>query len=208
MVRVVSLLPSFLYHQDKLTLGSESPYYNQSISGLINYNHKDRYLFEFGLTYAGSEAFKKGKRFDYFPAVSAGWILSNEAFLKDNSVINFLKLRASTGITGRSNLGLRLAYRDYYIGSSGYFYGTATSATGGYIENDLSNPDLTFEKSYKSEIGLESILWRNIHFSAAYYYQKRTNILISQTNLIPSLVGVGLLGGNGGELKARESNFP
>ncbi|MCK9413103.1 MAG: SusC/RagA family TonB-linked outer membrane protein [Prolixibacteraceae bacterium] len=197
------LAAKLLYHQDKLMLGAESPYYNESLSGLVNYNLKNRYLVEVGLSYNGCEAFKPGKRFSLFPAVSAGWILSNESFLKDNPVIGFLKLRASTGIVGRSNLGLRFAYRDYYVGSGSYLFGTGTSATGGYIEYALSNPDLTYEKSHKSEIGVESVLWKNFHFSAAYFYQKRTNIIISQSNLVPSLVGVGLQDINGGKAENR-----
>lgn len=197
------LTAKLLYHQDKLTLGSESPYFNQSVSGVLNYSLKDRYIVELGLSYSGCEAFKKGKRFATFPAVSAGWVLSNESFLKDNPIINFLKLRASAGVVGRSNLGLRFAYRDFYKYSGSYYFGTGTSATGGMWENDLSNADLTFEKSYKKEIGLESVLLHNINFSAAYYYQKRTNILVSQSNLVPSLVGVGLQDINGGKAESQ-----
>jgi len=193
------LAAQLIYHQDKLALGGESPYYNQSLSGVVNYNMKNRYLVEMGLNYSGNEAFNKGHRFAFFPAISAGWILSNESFLKDNSVINFLKLRASTGTVGRSNLGYRFIYRDYYTGGGSYFFGTGTSATGSIIENSLANPNLTFEKSNKSEIGLESVLWKNISFSAAWFYEKRTNIVISQSNVVSSLGGVGLQNVNGGE---------
>lgn len=192
------LSTKILYHQDKLKLGSESPYFNQSISGVMNYNLKDRYIVELGLSYSGSEAFESGKRFAVFPSISTGWILSNEPFLKENKIINFLKLRASAGVVGRSNLGLRFAYRDYYKYAGNYYFGTGTTASSGLLENALSNPDLTFEKSYKKEIGFESVLLNTFNISANYYYQKRTNILISESNLVPSLVGIGLQNANGG----------
>lgn len=195
------LTGKLIYHQDKLTLGSESPYYFQSISGLANYNIKDRYLIDLGFSYSGSEAYKKGKRFSFFPAVSAGWILSNESFLKDNPVFNFLKLRASAGVVGRSDLGLRFAYRDYYTFAGSYTFGTGS--VNGISENNLSNPDLTYERANKYEIGMESVLLHDIRFSASYYYQKRTNILVDQTNLVPALVGVGLQSINSGSANSQ-----
>jgi TonB-linked SusC/RagA family outer membrane protein len=197
------LFAKLLYHQDKLKSGSASPYFNQSVSGLVNYNMNNRYLLELGLTYNGSEAFKKGHRFSFFPAVSAGWILSNESFLKDNPVISFLKLRASTGIVGRSNMGYRSIYRDYYGGGYSYFFGTATTATGSIMESALSNPDLTYEKSQKTDIGFESVLWKNVSLSATYFYQKRTDIVISQDNMIPSLVGMDFQVINGGKAESQ-----
>lgn len=195
------LAAKLVYHQDKLTLGPESPYYFQSVSGLFNYNLRNRYIADLGFSYCGSEAFKKGNRFSFFPSVSAGWIVSNESFIKNSSVFDFLKLRASAGVVGRSDLGLRFAYRDFYKYYGSYVFGTG--AVGGISENDLSNPDLTFERANKYEIGLESILLNNIQFAATYYYQKRTNILVDQTNLVPSIVGVGLQSINSGSAESQ-----
>lgn len=196
-----------LYHQDELTLGSESPYYTQSIGGIIDYSIKDTYFAKAGMTYSGSEAFKKGNRFALFPSISAGWILSNESFLKDSKVISYLKLRASAGTVGRSNLGLRFAYRDYYKYFGSYSFGTSGIYGGGLIQSDASNPDLTFEKADKFEISFESVILNDLTFSATYFLDKRRNILVSQNNIAPSIIGIGLRDVNAGKAKSYGLEF-
>jgi len=199
------LSANLLYHQDKLTSIATSPFYNQSISGLLNYSLKDRYIFELGASYNGVESFAKDKRFALFPAVSAGWIVSNEAFLKDNWVINYLKVSGSAGVNGRSDFDNddRFAYRDFYTYAGGYYFGTGTGASGGLQENALSSPELSYEKSTKYDVGLESQLFGLVNFSAAWFYQKRTDILISKSNMVPSFVGVTYRDVNGGEAESK-----
>ncbi len=189
---------SALYHQDKLTLGSESPYFNQSIGGNIGYALLDRYLLNVGVSYGGVEAFENEQRFDLFPAVSAAWVVSNETFLKDNPVISYLKLRGSYGVNGRSDLGLRFAYRNFYAYNSSYFIGTATSATGGVAENALGNPDVTYEKSAKTEVGVDLTLLKVINLSGSFYQNKRTGIIIDNGNNVPTILGVEIQDYNGG----------
>jgi len=199
------LSANLLYHQDKLTSLPTSPFYNQSIGGLLNYSLKDRYIVELGASYNGVEAFAKDKRFALFPAVAVGWVVSNESFLKDNRIVNFLKVRGSAGVNGRSDFdnSERFAYRDFYTYAGTYYFGTVASASEGLKENALSNPNLAYEKSNKYDIGFESQLFGAVNFSAAWFYQKRTGILISKSNLVPSFVGVSYQDVNAGEAESK-----
>jgi hypothetical protein len=126
--------------------------------GRITYNYAMKYLFDFNLGYNGSENFAPGKRFGLFPAASAGWIVSEESFFKDNiSIIDYLKFRASYGIVGKDNLGWNRFYYlpDRYSFTGGYFFGNSRSMSPGAREASLGNPDVTWEKSRKQNYGVE-----------------------------------------------------
>src|SRR5690606_29360197 len=71
------------------------------------YGYDDKYFAEFNAGYNGSEQFAKGKRYGFFPTISGGWVISNEDFLSDNSIISLLKLRATYGRVGSDRLGGR-----------------------------------------------------------------------------------------------------
>lgn len=187
-----------LYHQDKLIIGPESPYYNQSISGNIGYSFKDKYLLNVGVSYGGVETFKAGHRFEVFPSISGAWVVSNESFLKNNEIIDLFKLRCSYGTVGRSDIGMRFAYRDFYKYSAGYYMGTSTSAVSSVDENALGNPNLTYEKSTKFEVGLDLSLLKDITLSGSYYNNKRTDIVIDNSNNVPSILGIVVQNYNGG----------
>ncbi len=195
-----------LYHQDKLTLGSQTPYQNQSLSGLLGYKLMDRYTIDLGLNYGGVESFKKNDRFSLFPSIAAGWIISNESFLRDSKTINYLKLRASVGKTGRSNFSERFAYREYYYYNGEYYFGTGGS-TLVVVEADLANPDMTFEKTTSYEAGFDTRLLNDIRLSASYFYQKRDHILVPRENVVPSTVGTEMQPVNLGKAERQGIDF-
>src|SRR5690606_33859156 len=126
------------------------------IGGRFTFTNRNKYIGEFSFGYYGSENFPEGKRFGFFPAVSLGWILSNEGFINDNGLIGFLKLRTSYGLTGHDNIGgQRFAYYHDYISGPGYFFGTGNSSFGGIMEGVLANRDVTWEKDKKFNIGFD-----------------------------------------------------
>lgn len=192
-----------LYHQDKQTTSAQTPYKNQSLSGLLSYQLSDRYLVDVGLNYAGVERFRKGDRFGLFPSVSAAWVISEESFMSGLPAIDHLKLRASVGKTGRSSFDLRYAYRDYYAYSGDYYFGNGSSPTQAMVETALSNPDLSYETALTYNIGADIRLWKCLHLQATYFHEKRENILVSRSNVVPSLIGASLQPVNMG--KARKS---
>lgn len=169
---------------------------NMGLSGQFSYSYNQRYLLDLSFAYHGSEIFAPGKRFGFFPAFSAGWIISQEDFLKDNEVINFVKIRASNGTSGSdmfiTGLGVedRIFYNQYYGNVGGYFFGEdASNARGGYGELRLANPVLTWEKSTKTDIGINTTLFNTLDIAFTYFNDKRTDIFTLDANA-PAIIGI------------------
>lgn len=154
--------------------------------GRVTYDYDNKYLIEGNVGYNGSENFAPGHRYGLFPAVSAGWVLTQEEFLKDNPIINFLKIRGSYGIVGNdryhpynNNFMDRFLYlpNSYFIGG-GYQFGTGTSWSPGAYEKSFGNSGLSWEKSAKQNYGIDfSLFDQKLSGSIDYFYEKRTDIL-------------------------------
>ncbi len=183
-----------MYHTDTYTIsGNNPPYQNRGVGGRLTYINNDKYIGEFSFAYNGSENFPKGNQFGFFPAVSVGWVASNERFLRDNKFLSYLKVRGSYGLTGNNDIGgQRFMFNQYYQWSAPYFFGTSNSERGGITEGPIANPDVTWEKEHKMNIGLEARLGQNLDVSLDYFMQKRHDILASPYRTIPQFVGANL----------------
>lgn len=168
------------------------PYRNQAVAARIGYGYKDRYLTEINGSYTGSENFAPDHRFGFFPAVSAGWVISNEPFFKGASkTVDLLKLRASYGIVGNDNIGGtgdRFAYFTQFGNGNGYGFGPNGNYVQGIRETLLGSKKLTWEKSYKANLGLEMMLWAKLNLTLDYYWERRKDILIQRSSL-PGMAG-------------------
>jgi TonB-linked SusC/RagA family outer membrane protein len=173
----------------------------EGISNRLSYSFKQRYFADAIATYSGSQNFRPGKRFGWFPALAAGWIVSEENFLKGNKIVDYLKLRGSYGIVGNEAIGAsrRFAFNDYFTrGGSQYFFGTGYSAVANTDQLDLSNPNLTWEKAAKASVGFDAqFLKQSLTLSADIFREKRTNLLTA--DLAPSIIGQPLVNINAGE---------
>jgi len=169
------------------SLKSAIPFRNQSMAGRITYGYMDKYLSEVNIGATGSENFAEGHRWGYFPAVSAGWVISKERFFdRFRPVVTLLKLRASHGITGNDQIGGdRFGYLTYIEGSSGVAFGLAPTYYGGIAETVLGTPNLTWEKSTKDNIGIEVGIFNKINFVIDAFRDKRTDILINRNSISP-----------------------
>ncbi|MCC5930268.1 MAG: SusC/RagA family TonB-linked outer membrane protein [Cyclobacteriaceae bacterium] len=153
----------------------------------VNYNYNNRYLIQASIRRDGSSAFGVNNRWGYFPSVGAAWRISQEAFMQNNSVINELKLRASYGVTGNS-FGFSPYTTRLIYGTRGLFYfqGTQTNAIG-VVQNE--NPDLRWEKTATSNLGLDFAILNNRLSGTLEVYNKRTTDLIwtynVSTNIYP-----------------------
>ncbi|HWV69288.1 TonB-dependent receptor [Chitinophaga sp.] len=195
-----------LYQQDVYTIsGNNVPYAHQGTAGRVTYAYKRKYIGEFSFGYNGSENFPKGKRFGFFPAVSAGWILSEEQFLQQAQWISFLKLRASYGQVGNDQVGgRRFPYKQYYNGGAGYYFGTDNRYAAGMDEGSLANPDITWEKDRRANIGIDASLLRNrVTLAFDFFDEKRKDILAERYGAIPGYIGVGLPAENVGSVRSR-----
>ncbi len=165
-----------MYHQDTYIYSADFPNKRLTYSGSLSYGFSNKYLVDFAAQYGATENFKKGSRFGFFPAISGAWILSSESFMKEITPISYLKLRASTGLVGNQNVGgTRFGYRMLY-NSNG-------------TEQPIGNPFLTWEKSYKTDLGVDATLFNDLQMSFTYFKEYRDDILNSGDALLPSYFG-------------------
>ena len=159
----------------------------QGPKGKVSYRFKDTYLLDIAFSYQGSEQFPSHKRYGLFPAVSAGWIISNEDFLKDNSFLNYLKPRASYGITGNMP-GVYFGYLAAYSSGTNYLFGVNPAAQPGYAESKIENPLITWEKNKILNLGVDIALLNNrMNIVFDYFSENNNDILIADA--ITSMYG-------------------
>lgn len=156
----------------------------------LSYGYKQRYFADLVATYAGSQNFAPDKRYGWFPAVSLGWIISEETMLKKMLFLDYLKIRASYGIVGNDGINIRrYAYRNYFTrGGSQYVFGTGYNAVSNTSEIELGNANLTWEKGKKTTLGFDARLFKSA-FSASfdYFNERREDLLTSA--ILPNILG-------------------
>lgn len=171
----------------------------------IQYNYMGRYLLTASMRADGSSKFGSNNRWGYFPSLSAGWRLSDEAFLKDSKVFSDLKLRASYGLTGNfkiPNYGAlgSLSYYPYVFG------GSTPGSVNGAAPSSQPNPNLSWEKTAQANLGLDGALFgNNLTFSFDYYNSNTTDLLLNvpvplSTGFSTELVNIGKVNNKGFEV--------
>ena len=191
------------------TANSTDPYKHNSAAGRFTYVYNEKYIAEFSMGYMGSELFAPGKRYGFFPAGSVGWVASNESFLKGNKAVNFLKLRGSYGLVGNDiiasqGLSNRYAYTATFGGGT-YFFGTGNTAVGGFSENNIANPDITWEKEKSLNIGIDATIFKNFDITFDYFNRDRYDILVPSNSTTPLFLGVSTQSLNKG--KSNDKGF-
>ena len=153
-----------------------------SYFGRVLYNFDDRYLVTATLRRDGSSKFADGNRWGWFPSAAFAWRASQESFLKDNKVINNLKLRLGWGTTGNQNV------QDWAYQAMLANYTTPWGV--GVLNANNANPDLKWETTYSTNIGFDLSLFNSrIDFVFDWYY-KKTNDLLMMLDL-PAFLGSG-----------------
>lgn len=208
-----------LFMREKIARGSVFPMYREDWVFRTTYAYASKYLFEANGAYNGSEQFGPQNRFSFFPSLSAGWVISNEPFLEKIDFINNLKLRGSWGKIGndRTNpnpFADRYLYRDLWAFGSNAAMGTQAqnSPYTFYTMTQLGNPNITWEKVEKRNIGVDFGLFKDfVSGSLDVFKDVRTDILINgNQRAIPSYFGqsptkanLGRVDGKGFELDLR-----
>lgn len=182
-----------LVNRSQEVRGNEIPYVSQGIVSRLTYNYQSRYFAEFNAGFNGTDNFSEDRRYGFFPAFSAGWVVSEESFLKGNPVVDFLKLRGSYGLTGNDQLpGRRWLFASEYTrsGTNGYLYGDQLYGVEGVFEGAMANPAVTWETARKGNIGFEIKLLKDLFsLTADFFMEKRNNILIVRSS-VPSMIGM------------------
>lgn len=170
---------------------NETRYRFLSYISRANYKYKERYLASASIRADGSSRFGSENRFGVFPAVSLGWIASEEDFLKNNSFISFLKLRASYGLTGNAEIGNF---------SSRSLYGTIFYANqSGIVQSQIGTPSLSWENKATFDVGLDFGLFNGRLTGELDYYRSNTNDLLLDLQL-PATNGFTIITKNLGKL--------
>lgn len=157
-----------------------------SYFGRINYNYKSKYLATVNFRADGSSKFKKENRWGYFPSFSFAWKLDKEKFIKNIEIVDELKLRAGWGVTGNNRIGDFDAFNLFSINaSSGYVLGENQNFVPGAFQSNLAVPDLKWETTAQTNIGIDLGLFKKINTTIDYYH-KRTSDLLLFAEMSPS----------------------
>ena len=178
---------------------TQSDYRFASYFTRVNYKFNDKYLLGLSARVDGSSRFGADNRYGFFPAVSAGWVLSEESFLKKNELISFLKLRASWGKTGNAEVG-NFPQLGLFTGDAGY------GALPGQRPSQLANPSLGWESTQQIDIGLDFGLLNNRINGEIDYYEKNTTGLLLNVN-VPGTTGFATQVKNVGSLTNKGFEF-
>ena len=173
--------------QTDLTNSFREEWRMASFLGRINYSYAGKYLLTAAMRADGSSRFGPGRRFGYFPSISAGWNIADEDFMKNIRVISDLKLRVSYGLTGNAEITNTVnSFANYpYIaglGISNYTLGGV--AANGLAPTNISNRNLGWESTGQFDIGLDASLFKGRISTVIDYYDKETvNLLVGGTPL-------------------------
>ena len=171
-----------------------------SLFARANYSYKGKYLLEATVRADAASNFAPENRWGYFPSVSAGWMISEENFMKGASKwLSMLKLRASYGQTGNSNVGYRIY--DYYEVGRNAIIGGAES-TGVYA-SDLGNKSITWETTTEFNLGVDFGIFNNRFKLAAEYFKRKITDLLVTNKPLPFYNEVNKIAGNIGSTQSQ-----
>jgi TonB-linked SusC/RagA family outer membrane protein len=157
-----------------------------SLFGRLTYDYDQKYLFSGIIRRDGSSRFGSNNKYGYFPSASVGWVASRESFFPQNDVVNLLKFRASYGVTGNDNIG-DFRYLSTVSGGRNYTLGNSAGLTNGVSPDALSNPDLKWEETSSTDIGIDATLFNKLSITADWYTKKTTGMLLDVA--VPMYVG-------------------
>ena len=188
------------------------PQRNVSLSGRATYSYDNRYLAEFNFGYNASERFDEKHRWGFFPSIGIAWNIGNEAFLRNVSFLDKLKVRYSFGLVGNDEL------TDWFNnGEERFFYLNMMNMNNGTMKfgtdygkvfqtvavSRYANSNITWEKSYKSNLAWEIGLFNSLNIELDIFHDRRTNILMTR-NDIPTTMGLRTaVRANVGEMKSQ-----
>ncbi|MEX0721522.1 MAG: SusC/RagA family TonB-linked outer membrane protein [Balneolaceae bacterium] len=180
----------FFHQSERIFEGQNNTYRRQNLAASVHLNLTDKYLFDVTASYSGNNHLEAGNRFNFFPAVSAAWILSEENLFQDINSVDFLKLRASWGISGNDLIPTNKPYMQTYDRAAGYWFTNSNSDQGGFTEGRLATANYTVETAYKSNIGIDIGLFDKLDLTTDLFYERRTNILSNTEGSISDVIGV------------------
>lgn len=177
--------------------GSAAEWSLMSYFGRVNYNYKEKYLFEANVRLDGSSRFAQGYKYGFFPSFSVGWRISEESFLSDISWLPYMKLRASWGNLGNQNIG-NYPFSSSVTFGQNYIFGDAPVIGAALVEG--ANPEISWESTEVLNFGLDANVG-NFNVTADYYIKNTSDILLRLP--IPQIAGLSAPYQNAGKVRNR-----
>lgn len=165
----------------------------------FKYNYKEKYLLQASVRKDGSSVFGANNQWGYFPSVGAAWRIDKESFMQNQKLFSDLKLRASYGVTGNAS-GFDAYTAQFISGSLGTFYYNGVGLTSAYGPVQASNPDLQWEKTATTNIGLDFTVLNGKLSVSIDAYDKNTTGMIYSYSVNRALVPLGSITANGGSI--------
>ena len=200
--------PNYLYLENVTSgknVGAGASNYSMfSGFGKINYTYDERYLLSFTIRHDASSRLSKDHNYDWFPSVSAGWRISNEKFMESTrGWLDELKLRASWGINGNDLIDNEAFYAKYLMSLNRGSYnmnGDGVTLAPGAYRIRTTNPDLKWEKTYQTNVGIDASFLRNRLSVSLDYFYKDTKDMLVEKPYIATIGEGGYCWYNGGEM--------
>jgi TonB-linked SusC/RagA family outer membrane protein len=180
--------------------GPSNPHKLSSLFARVSYNYAERYMVQATVRRDGSSRFGSNNKYATFPSFSLGWNVLNEPFMKNHpNWISAMKIRGGWGENGNESIG-DFAYTVVTSTGNNYIFGKPETITNGVKASGLANPDLKWEKSKQTDIGVDfGFLDNSLTFTVDYYKKKTSGMLM--TMAIPSYVGEAKPIGNVGDME-------
>lgn len=177
------------FHDQYVGNGQFSTANRQRMNAYTHIGLVDKYFLDLSLTANGTNRLDPNNNIGVFPAIGSAWIVSKEDFMKDLKHVNFLKVRASYGIVGNDYTSSSELFKQTYGTGGSYIFTDNYTSTAGMTELRLATTGLTYEKSRKTNVGLEGRFLNAIDLTAEFFYEKRTDILVSTSGSVSSVIG-------------------
>jgi len=157
--------------------GSENEEHHiSSLFARLNYDYDEKYILQAVVRRDGSSHFGGNKKDGTFPSISLGWVPTKEAFWPQNDAVNFLKVRGGYGVVGQDAIPPD-AFLSTIGGGRNYSFGTNNTYISGYSPNAPSNPNLEWEQTSQTNVGLDAVLFHDFNLTLEWYNKKTTGIL-------------------------------
>ena len=195
-----SVAASFDYHRSNVAYNLQSSYHNQQNFILdARYSFAGKYDAEVVANYAGTSSLKPGRRYSLFPAVSLGWTVSQEKWMKGAGWLDYLKVWAQAGTIGNETYGDQFLWQSRYTKTSeitfgpyslNQWFGSNSWASRATTLERVANEDLGWEKLHEASLGFTSVMLKRLEVSASVWSTLRSGMVTDVSSISPMAFGV------------------
>lgn len=175
--------------EELIRTGRNNTFRHLLAAGNVHYSKAGKYFADLAMSYNGTNTLPKNSRAGLFPALSFAWKISDEEWFSGNRVFDYLKFRASWGMSGNDQV-IQNIDQNVFTSAKGYNFGANNNNAGGYREGRLASSPLSYETSYKTNFGFEGTLLGMLDLNMDVFYNTRKGILVETIGSVSGALGV------------------